>query len=630
RGPELITLDALVGQSLSSSSAADPESYQAMLNDSEADLPSGEGDKASGSSQNLYTAYRMTQPDGYGTLIKSIGSGAELCQLAGSEFYSLRGARYTVYTDYDCSLQALDSDGEPAEFVTNKNGRAKLRMPLGTYYVRETRAPSGFSLDDTVYTLTITSANTSDNPALLEVSDDALFDPFTLILTKKNGDGLPVKGAQFTLSYYNAAYDSAAAAMSNPASFSWVLETDGNGRIRYDGDHLISGDALFKDEDGNEVLIDGTYVLEETLIPAHYTKAPLLLIRVRGAQAVLYNAQGTAQISTLMESGYDLRETATGFLKVVKSSSDSEFAQSHSLAGTEYEVYLDNTCSVKAECDKLVIDENNESNTVELEPGTYYLRESRPAENYQLNEKIYPVTVVENETLTVECSDDPAAGKLKIIKKSSVEDYLNEHSLAGAEFSVYRDEECTRLAATLLIGEQNESEAYELTVGTYYVRETLAPQDYLLSSEIHKVEIMADEILELECLNDPALAPLEILKVDSSALAPLEGAHLQLWDDEDNLIAEWISSQSPFVIWLSVGRTYVLKETEAPEGFKLADDIVFTVGDYHGEVLTIEMEDHPKGTVETADPSGMPLYLAMMLVSVNGMSLYILNKRKED
>ncbi|MCR5068025.1 MAG: hypothetical protein K6A14_08200 [Erysipelotrichaceae bacterium] len=629
RGPELITLDALAGQSLNSGSAADPESYQAMLNDSEADLPEP-GSKASGSSQYLYTAYRMTQPDGCGMLIKSIGSGNELCQLAGSDYYSLKGAVYAVYSDYECQDQVLDSAGEPAEFVTDENGKAQLRLPLGSYYVREVSAPLGFSLDDTVYALTITSANTVDNPAVLRVSDDALFDPFTLILTKKNGDGQPVSGAQFTLSYYNADLASADEAMSSQAAFSWVLETDGNGRIRYDEDHLVSGDQLFRDEDGNEVLIDGTYVLEETLVPAHYSKAPVLLIKVRGAEAKIFNAEGTMEIGPLLESGFDLRETSTGYLKLLKQSSDSEFALSHSLASTEYTVYLDSECQTEAGCEKLVIGEDNESNTVELDPGTYYVRESRPADGYQLDETIYPVTVVEKETVTLQCSDDPASGSLKIIKKSSYEDYQLTHPLTGTEFSVFRDAECTRLIAVLTVDEHGVSETYELSIGTYYVRETLAPQDYLLSDEVYPVEISADETLELECLNDPGLAPVEIRKTDSSAGQTLEGAHLQLWDEEGNLIDEWITDSQPHIIWLPVGGKYTLKETEAPEGFLKADDIVFTVSGYQGETVIIEMEDSPKGTVETADPAGVPLYMAMVLVSLNGMSLYVISRRKED
>ncbi|MBO4218880.1 MAG: hypothetical protein J5887_05240 [Erysipelotrichaceae bacterium] len=630
RGPELITLDALVGQSLSSSSRADQESYEFMLADAGADISEGPMDRASGSSQNLYTAYRMLQPDGYAVLEKSIGEGCELCELAGKAFYSLASAQYEVYTDYSCSTPAQDSQGRQAVFVTDDDGLAQLRLPIGTYYVRETQAPFGFSLDDTVHQLTVTGQNTADNPAVLQVSDNALFDPFTLILTKKNGEGQVIAGAQFTLSYYNGDYDTVSLAKENAALRSWVLQTDANGRIRYDQDHLISGDPLFADEDGNEVLIDGTYVLEETLVPAHYSKAPVLLIRVRGSEARLYNEAGTVEIGTLMESGYDLRETATGFLRVLKESADSEFALDNPLTGTQYEVYLDSQCVQKADCEKLIIGEDGQSNAVELDPGTYFLRESQPAENYQLDETVYPVTIVENETVTVRCVDDPASGKLVILKVSGDEDYLSDHPLAGAEFSVYKDPQCTRLAVTLKIGDNGCSEEYELAVGTYYVRETLAPQDYLQSDEVREIEVVADQTLKMEFINDPALAPVGIMKIDSSARTPLPGAHLQLWDEEGTMVDEWISSVEPHLIWLSVGRTYVIRETESPEGYLLADDQPFTVGSYQGSSQIIEMENVMKEAVKTADPGGMPLYLIMMLASVNGMSFYVMNRRKDD
>ncbi|MBO4538465.1 MAG: hypothetical protein J5694_06345, partial [Erysipelotrichaceae bacterium] len=452
----------------------------------------------------------------------------------------------------------------------------------------------------------------------------------TLILTKKNGEGQVIAGAQFTLSYYNGDYDTVSLAKENAALRSWVLQTDANGRIRYDQDHLISGDPLFADEDGNEVLIDGTYVLEETLVPAHYSKAPVLLIRVRGSEARLYNEAGTVEIGTLMESGYDLRETATGFLRVLKESADSEFALDNPLTGTQYEVYLDSQCVQKADCEKLIIGEDGQSNAVELDPGTYFLRESQPAENYQLDETVYPVTIVENETVTVRCVDDPASGKLVILKVSGDEDYLSDHPLAGAEFSVYKDPQCTRLAVTLKIGDNGCSEEYELAVGTYYVRETLAPQDYLQSDEVREIEVVADQTLKVEFINDPSLAPVGIMKIDSSARTPLPGAHLQLWDEEGTMVDEWISSVEPHLIWLSVGRTYVIRETESPEGYLLADDQPFTVGSYQGSSQIIEMENVMKEAVKTADPGGMPLYLIMMLASVNGMSFYVMNRRKDD
>lgn len=732
RGPELITLDALVGQKLSSSSSADPESYQAILANETNRSAKSSTLGASASSQNLYTAYRMLQPDGYGRLEKSIGAGSELCQLAGSDYYSLQGARYGLYTDYECTDQALNAQGKPAVFVTGESGAAELKLPLGRYYVKEIKAPVGFQKDETVYELEITSQNTDDNPALLQVSDDALFDPFTLLLTKKNGDGQVISGAQFTLSYYNGNYGSVDEARNNEALRFWVLETDENGRIRYDQDHLVDGGDLFVDEDGNEVLIDGTYVLEETLVPAHYSKAPLMMIKVRGAEAKLYDASGTLEISTIMESGYDLRETSTGYLKVIKQSSDSEFAQQHSLSGTEYAVYLDRECHTAVDCPLLVIGQDNESNTVELDPGTYYLQESKPAEDYQLDETIYPVTVVENEVVTVTCSDDPAAGSLMILKKSSDDSYLTSHPLTGAQFGVYKDIQCLRLVCTLTAKEDGFSEPYELAIGTYYVKEICAPAGYKISEEIREVVINTATAVEIEFFDDPAngyllisksslvedyeqdhpldgtqftvyldqqcqqvavcadgsvailtisngtsnlielpegtyyyretrcpegylpddtvyqlqiiggqtiqqqhvnlpsQAPVEILKVDSTAHQPLSGAKLQLWSAEGELLAEWISSQQPYVIYLEVGGTYVLKEVESPEGYKLAKNIQFTVGDNTGSVQHIEMEDKPVGSVNTADLNSLPLYLSMMMVSVNGMSLYVLNRRRKE
>lgn len=88
-------------------------------------------------------------------------------------------------------------------------------------------------------------------------------------------------------------------------------------------------------------------------------------------------------------------------------------------------------------------------------------------------------------------------------------------------------------------------------------------------------------------VND-AVTKLEIAKIDSSGKY-LPGAKMEIREAETGkVVASWTSGKEaePFARWLekgeslNVGTYYVLHEASAPEGYKLADDIVFSIGQY--------------------------------------------------
>lgn len=101
------------------------------------------------------------EPMGYNvTLTKT---SADATYTSGNDCYSLAGATYGVYTDSNAA-------GTPvATFTTDANGHAELAKPLGngTYYVKETKAPKGYKLDEKIYTFHINGADAS-----VDVADD--------------------------------------------------------------------------------------------------------------------------------------------------------------------------------------------------------------------------------------------------------------------------------------------------------------------------------------------------------------------------------------------------------------------------------------------------------------------------
>ena len=203
---------------------------------------------------------------GYLTLIKETASNRELVNLC-PENYSLAGATYRV-----SASPAMDQNA--GELIVNADGTSNtISLPAGTYYVKEIVAPKGYRLDTKVYTINVTSGQTST----LRVSDEPIFDPLSLRVQKKaiekTDKNLSLEGAEYTVKYYKEKTND----LTGLIPFrTWVFTTKklGNDFIGFkiDDQYKIGGDELFKNENGIPVGLAGTYTVEETKAPNGYVK----------------------------------------------------------------------------------------------------------------------------------------------------------------------------------------------------------------------------------------------------------------------------------------------------------------------------------------------------------------------
>lgn len=74
----------------------------------------------------------------------------------------------------------------------------------------------------------------------------------------------------------------------------------------------------------------------------------------------------------------------------------------------------------------------------------------------------------------------------------------------------------------------------------------------------------------------------------------LPGAQIEILDQSGNVIESWISAAHPHEIigTLTPGKSYIMRETGAPDGFAYAEEIPFTVSE-DGTVERIFMQDKP-------------------------------------
>lgn len=293
-------------------------------------------------------------------------------------------------------------------------------------------------------------------------------------------------------------------------------------------------------------------------------------------------------------------ETATGNIRLTKENPDGD-----KLSGAIFSVYQDTNKNGTYDAD---VDTTygmlSESQTgiyslSNVPIGTYFVQETTAPEGYSLDENIYPITVKVNETCTVSNQGNvfvntpakPDTGNIQLTKENPDGD-----KLSGAAFTVFSDSNNngTYNFNDSTYGELKETASgkYELTdipVGTYFVQETTAPDEYTLDSTVYTTTVKSGET-SIISTNGTAFinAKIPILKVDKDGNA-LAGAKLVLRDDSDKVIDAWTTTTDAHVVsGLVTGKSYTLHETEAPNGYKTAEDITFTATAYNkGNVVTI-------------------------------------------
>ena len=129
-----------------------------------------------------------------------------------------------------------------------------------------------------------------------------------------------------------------------------------------------------------------------------------------------------------------------GYAKVQKVSSNPYLVQDnpcYSLAGAEYGVYKDKGLTQKVAT--LTTDANGNTGTVELDAGTYYVKETKASKGYKTDDNRYTVNVTSGQTATVTSTEVPNADPMGISLTKIDQDSngtANVKGLEGAQFEV--------------------------------------------------------------------------------------------------------------------------------------------------------------------------------------------------
>ena len=148
-----------------------------------------------------------------------------------------------------------------------------------------------------------------------------------------------------------------------------------------------------------------------------------------------------------------------------------------------------------------------------------------------------------------------------------------------------------------VVGEYNLTkegtlEVNSIPMGKYELKEIETLKTLILNDTIYDVEFTKQDDttkvyeVEKDISNDTTL--LEISKQDITGEKELIGAKLQVIDEDDNVIDEWVSTEKTHKIeGVEIGKQYKLLEITAPEPFVKATEIEFTINETGVDKVTM-------------------------------------------
>ena len=233
--------------------------------------------------------------------------------------------------------------------------------------------------------------------------------------------------------------------------------------------------------------------------------------------------------------------------------------------------------------------ENNIIDTWTSTEETHKIEGLTVGKKYTLKEEIAPDGYVIATEIEFKVEDTNKIQKVKMIDKVveiSKED-ISGKEIEGAKLQVLDkdgnviDEWISEKEAHKVKGlKENE---------TYILHEEIAVGNYVKASDI-EFTVSEDKKTQQIVMIDKLV---EITKTDLTTGEELEGAELEVIDEEENVIDKWTSTKEPHQVkGLEEGKTYTLKETTAPYGYEITEEIEFTVTT-DKETQKVEMKDMP-------------------------------------
>lgn len=385
---------------------------------------------AQGSNYTVKDGYvKLTFPDVVKLQLHKSSSNKELT--AGNGCYSLSGAEYGIYTDKACTKKI-------GSITTNASGYgsySKYVDASASYYAKETKAPKGYELDETVYTFVNSGKKAADGTKIYRFSctDEPVNDPVGIILQKKNAvtgetTSQGLGGAVFSIEYYAQEIDkdydvkadeTAPALDSKNLKRTWYIQTDEDGKALLASKYLADGyksDEFYytSAENPNPAVPIGTVVIREVKAPDGYSLSNVVFYRNLSDSVIAIMKDTNTPINVPIDE-----MPAKAYIGIHKLNRSGI-----GVGGAVYGLYSDSACA--SLYDKLTTSADGKGTFAKsVDVGkTYYIKEQTAPTGYELDETVYPV-ITNEENSTVETAviqtiyEDAVKADLKIKKSST-------------------------------------------------------------------------------------------------------------------------------------------------------------------------------------------------------------------
>lgn len=448
-------------------------------------------------------------------------------------------------------LQITNSSGKVIDkWVSDGKEHKVTGLSQGTYTLTETKAPNGYNLNNVSIKFTIDSKGNVKNSDGITVTSISYLDYQALKVIKIDKDtSKAISGAKLQITN-----------SSGKVIDSWV--TDGK-------EHTITS------------LSQGTYTLSEKEAPEGY---------ILNNDSVKFIVDKYGKVTDL--NGNDLIKLTITNVKNSVTISKQDITTNKELPGA--------TLVLKDENDK-VIDtwvSTTTSHVINgLAAGSYKLTETISPKGYVISKETITFTIDKygkivdkngNKIDKVVMYNTPEKERNVIISK---QDITTSKELPGATLKVLDKND--KVIDTWVSGTEPH-QIKGIAIGTYTLVEVIAPNGYILSSEEIKFTIDKDgkitdkdgnKIEKIVMYNKPIEEKtITISKQDITTSKELPGASLTLKDENGNIIDSWISENTAHKIEKIKAGTYILTETQAPNGYVLStEEIKFTI-DKNGQI----------------------------------------------
>lgn len=399
-------------------------------------------------------------------------------------------------------FRLTNSAGYSRDVTTDENGIASFGdLLLGSYSLTEIKAPAGYRLDNTVYPIALSSAET---PTAITVNKEIADDPYQVNLTKydnrvKKDD--PASQKKYLLP--NAVYKLVDVAANKTLKAD--MKTNADGQLTFGA--ASSFDSPLKD---GEYAIEGlkpdtSYRLVETEAPKHYEGDAADQARYPSGEHKQDWESSLAAGSvdfTIKADQTQLKLTATNqkkpgqldLKKQAETIKDDHFPDRQPMTGAEFKLYRYDEAGKVDHSRSWDATITNNDGTVsfkdsDLYEGKYQLVETKAPDGYVIPDELakgVDVDITGDQTLTLPTITEPVYRRTASVAKT---DGNFGNPIAGVTYALYR-EDGTELAKDLVTDKNGQVNVpFSLPVGHYYIQETKTLPPYRPNTDKHAFEV---------------------------------------------------------------------------------------------------------------------------------------------